>query len=68
MTPITSSARSTQREPALFGRLAGRIQAYVARRRARRALLDLDEHMRRDIGLIPGDERLIATSAWLRRW
>ena len=69
MTPITSSrAGHAQRETALFGRLAGRIQTYIARRRARRALMDLDDHMLRDIGLTPGDERLIATNPWLRRW
>jgi uncharacterized protein YjiS (DUF1127 family) len=69
MTPIIiSRARTSQRQTALFGRLAGRIQAYTARRRARRALLDLDEHLRRDLGLIASDERPIATSAWLRRW
>ena len=69
MTPITSRAdHRAHRETALFGRLAGRIQTYIARRRARRALLDLDDHMLRDIGLTPGDERIIATNPWLRRW
>jgi uncharacterized protein YjiS (DUF1127 family) len=63
-----TSIRTAPRETALIGRLAGRVRRYLARRRARRALMDLDDHMLRDIGLCPGDERLIATNPWLRRW
>lgn len=66
MTPLTTSAPHTaRRETALF---AGRVHRYFARRRARRALMDLDDHMLRDIGLSPGDDRIIATNPWLRRW
>lgn len=64
----TTSVRTAPRQTAQFVGLAGRIQSYLERRRTRRLLLDLDEHMRRDIGLTPGDDRLIATDAWLRRW
>jgi uncharacterized protein YjiS (DUF1127 family) len=63
-----TSIRTAPRQTALLVRLTGRIHSYLERRRTRRLLLDLDEHMRRDIGLTPGDDRLIATDAWLRRW
>jgi uncharacterized protein YjiS (DUF1127 family) len=70
MTPAPSGARlsSTQRdETSLFERLAGRIQRYIALRRTRRQLRDLDDYLLRDIGLTRGDLTFIATNSWVQR-
>lgn len=70
MTPASSSARlsSEQRdETPLFGRLAGRFHRYMALRRTRRQLRDLDDYMLRDIGLTRGDLDFVAADSWIRR-
>jgi uncharacterized protein YjiS (DUF1127 family) len=70
MTPASSSARlsSEQRdETPLFGRLAGRFHRYMALRRTRRQLRDLDDYMLRDIGLTRGDLDFVAADSWVQR-
>jgi len=70
MTPASSSARlsSEQRdETPLFGRLAGRFHRYMAMRRTRRQLRDLDEYMLRDIGLTRSDLTFIGADSWVQR-
>lgn len=70
MTPALSSARlpSDQRdESPLFGRLAGRLRRFMALRRTRRQLRDLDDYMLRDIGLTRGDIALPGSDDWLQR-
>ena len=70
MTPASSSARlsAEQRdETPLFGRLAGRFHRYMALRRTRRQLRDLDDYMLRDIGLTRGDLDFVAADSWIRR-
>lgn len=70
MTPASSSARlsSEQRdETPLFGRLAGRVQRYLALRRTRRQLRDLDDYLLRDIGLTRGDLTFVAADTWVQR-
>lgn len=70
MTPASSSARlsSEQRdETPLFGRLAGRFHRYMALRRTRRQLRDLDDYMLRDIGMTRGDLDFVAADSWVRR-
>jgi len=70
MTPASSSARpsSGQRdETPLFARLAGRFHRYMALRRARRQLRDLDDYLLSDIGLTRGDLTFIAADSWLER-
>jgi uncharacterized protein YjiS (DUF1127 family) len=70
MTPVSSSARlSTQQrdETPLFGRLAGRLRHYLAMRRTRRQLRDLDDYMLRDIGLTRGDLTFVAADNWVQR-
>jgi len=70
MTPASSSARlsSEQRdETPLFGRLAGRFHRYMAMRRTRRQLRELDDYMLRDIGLTRGDITFAGSDDWMQR-
>ena len=70
MTPASSSARLTSEqrdETPLFGRLAGRFHRYMALRRTRRQLRDLDDYMLRDIGLTRGDLDFVAADSWVQR-
>lgn len=70
MKPASSSARlsSEQRdETPLFGRLAGRFHRYLALRRTRRQLRDLDDYLLSDIGLTRGDLTFVAADSWLER-
>lgn len=70
MTPASSSARIAAKkrdETPLFGRLAGRVHRYIALRRTRRQLRELDDYMLRDIGLTRGDLTFIAADNWVQR-
>ncbi len=70
MTPASSSARLSaeqRQESPLFARLAGRLRRYIALRRTRRQLRDLDDYLLSDIGLTRGDVTLVAADNWVQR-
>ena len=70
MTPASSSARLSTKlrdETPLFGRLAGRFHRYLALRKSRRQLRDLDDYLLRDIGLTRGDHTSVDSDDWLQR-
>jgi uncharacterized protein YjiS (DUF1127 family) len=70
MTLASSSARPSSEprdETPLFARLAGRFHRYLALRRTRRQLRDLDDYLLNDIGLTRGDLTFVAADSWLER-
>ena len=51
-----------------FAQFAEMVKRWWRQQRTIEATFGLDDHLLRDIGLTPGDERIIATNPWLRRW
>ncbi|WP_245296846.1 MULTISPECIES: DUF1127 domain-containing protein [Rhodomicrobium] len=55
-----SVAAPSRQGPSLVSRMMLRLESYAEQRRQRRALLELDDHMLKDIGLTRADVVRIA--------
>ncbi len=62
---VTETA-SVKSGPGLIGRAVARIEEYVALRKSRRALLELDDHLLHDVGLSRADAERLAAKPF--RW
>jgi uncharacterized protein YjiS (DUF1127 family) len=70
MTPTIARARTGTLKHSgtpLFGRLTGSVSRLWSKHKTRRLLMNLDDHMLRDIGLSRGDIAFGSSRSWLTR-